>query len=649
MEFKLKSKNNYLIILILLVATILRFYNYFELPYTHDELSAILRTRYSSFSDLINLGVKTDNHPAGMQIFLYYWIRIFGEGEQIVKLPYILFGLASIFVFYLVAKKWSNQTVALLSASTLASTQYFIMYSQMARFYISGLFFILMMVYFWHKIIFESNKTKKADLIFYIFFASLSTYNHYFSLLFTFIIGITGLFFIKKDNLVKYLIINIIVVLLFLPHFNIFMLQLEREGLSWVSVPKSDYILNYLFFSLNYSWLSVLTLFSIIAYGFVRYRISFKNTKFVLISLFWFLIPFLVAYYYSIYVSPIIQFSVLIFSFPFILVVIFRHIPEQNFFVNLFFVALILLVNTYSLINTRHHYQIYYKTSFEHLVTDMNKNNIPTDAIRIVNTDEEKYSRFYIDKHDLDTTSFVWYSSFESKSDFILFLDQNESEFLYYACASSSESDVIPIIMNVYPNIIEQNDYFTGNTYLFSKIKSDKTHLLKNISSVDFENNITKWTSINMGNIVDSVSYSQNHSYIMKNDVEWGPTFELDLESIIENRNNFIDFSCKIKLIDSLYNIEMITSLIVSDTNVYWRSNHFNNYITSSNKSGWINLSSSIKMSDIHLQDKDAKLKVYIWNKGKSNFYIDDLSIKLRKGNPIVYGLYENFNKSITE
>ena len=641
MNINIKNNGNLLILLIILVAAILRFYNYFELPYTHDELSAILRTRYDSFSDLINLGVKTDNHPAGMQIFLYYWIKLFGEGEQIVKLPYILFGLASIFVFYLIAKKWFNQTVALLSASVLASTQYFIMYSQMARFYISGLFFILMMVYFWYKIIFESEKSKKTDFIFYIIFASLSTYNHYFSLLFTFIIGLTGLLFIKKKQLIKYIIINIIVILLFLPHLNIFLLQLERGGLSWVSVPKSDYILNYLFFSFNYSWLSVATVLAIVTYGFIRYKISFKNTKFVLISIFWFSIPFLTAYYYSIYVSPVIQFSVLIFSFPFILLVLFRQIPEQKFFVNLIFVLLILSSNIYSLVNTRQHYNIYYKTSFEHLVTDMNKNNIPANAIKIVNTDEEKYSRFYIDKYDLDTTSFVWYSQFKSTSDFISFLDRNESEFLYYACASSSSSDIISIILSVYPNIIEQNDYFTGNTYLFSKIKSDKPNLIKTILLVDFEENIQKWTSINAGNIIDSVSFSDSHSYYIKSEWEWGPTLEYELDSIVENRNNFIDFSCRIKLIDSIYNIEMITSLVQSDSTVYWRSNNLKDYITTSNSEEWVNLSSSIKMSDIHLQNNDVKLKVYIWNKGKSSFYIDDLSIKLRKGNPIVYGFFE--------
>jgi hypothetical protein len=49
----------------------------------------------------------------------------------------------------------------------------------------------------------------------------------------------------------------------------------------------------------------------------------------------------------------------------------------------------------------------------------------------------------------------------------------------------------------------------------------------------------------------------------------------------------------------------------------------------------------SIKLSDIPLNHNKIKLKVYIWNKGRESFFIDNFKIELRDGNPVIYGLTE--------
>jgi len=117
----MKLSNKIILILIIIVACVLRFYNLFEIPYTHDEFSALFRTRFDTFSELIEKGVIVDTLPAGVQVFLYYWIKIFGEAEWIVKLPFILCGVFSVYLIYIIARKWYNETLALISASFLAS------------------------------------------------------------------------------------------------------------------------------------------------------------------------------------------------------------------------------------------------------------------------------------------------------------------------------------------------------------------------------------------------------------------------------------------------------------------------------------------------------------------------------------------------
>ena len=118
---RMKLTNRSLLIIIMIVAAVLRFYNYFEIPFTHDEFSALFRTNFPDFQTLIDQGVKVDGHPAGVQVFLYYWVQLFGIHEWSIKLPFTLMGIASVYLMYLIAKFWYNETVALISISFFAT------------------------------------------------------------------------------------------------------------------------------------------------------------------------------------------------------------------------------------------------------------------------------------------------------------------------------------------------------------------------------------------------------------------------------------------------------------------------------------------------------------------------------------------------
>ena len=73
-----KIKKHIGILIILSIAIILRFYHLFDIPFTHDEFSTLFRTNFSSFSELIEKGVKIDGHPAGLQFFVIQRKKGFG-------------------------------------------------------------------------------------------------------------------------------------------------------------------------------------------------------------------------------------------------------------------------------------------------------------------------------------------------------------------------------------------------------------------------------------------------------------------------------------------------------------------------------------------------------------------------------------------
>ena len=110
----MNQTNKITLAIILLTATILRFIKYPEIPFTHDEFSAIFRLDFGSFSEMIDKGVRIDGHPAGIQVFLWCWTKLFGLNEWVVKLPFTIMGILSVFLIYIIGKKWYNLTTGLI-------------------------------------------------------------------------------------------------------------------------------------------------------------------------------------------------------------------------------------------------------------------------------------------------------------------------------------------------------------------------------------------------------------------------------------------------------------------------------------------------------------------------------------------------------
>ena len=235
-----------LLFLIIFVAAILRFWNFINIPFTHDEMSTLFRTRFDSFSDLIDLGVRTDTHPPGIQVFLYYWIKLFGDANWVVKLPFISMGLGLIWYVFLIGKKWFNDSVGLISASLITVLQFTVMYSQIARPYISGAFLIMGFTYYLSLLISTPKVKYFRNYALVVLFAILSAYNHHFSLLAVGLIGVQGLVFLDRKYILKYLSIAVVVAVFYLPNIEIFLSQLERGGVGdWLGVPGPGFILEF--------------------------------------------------------------------------------------------------------------------------------------------------------------------------------------------------------------------------------------------------------------------------------------------------------------------------------------------------------------------------------------------------------------------
>ncbi len=633
----MQQTNKITLVIILFTAIVLRFINFTAVPFTHDEFSAIFRLDFDSFSEMIDNGVRIDGHPAGIQVFLWYWTRLFGFDEWVVKLPFTIMGIISVLLIFIIGAKWYNQTAGLISAAYLATLQYTVIYSQTARPYISGLFFSLLMVNFLSNIIKNPQKKLLLNYCLFIISASLCAYNHYFSLLFAFIVGFSGLFMVEKKYLKGYIISGFIVFLLFIPHLKIFTGHLKLEGVgAWLGKPDKTFFIRYLYYNFNFSFISVTAAIILAASGLIHAkRNNFSARQLILFAL-WFIIPVITGYLYSKHISPVLQFSVLIFSFPWLLFILFGHIREQTPRINLIITALILFANIYSLTIERKHYKLFYNSPYEHIVTDFQEFSKPGDKIAAIIDSDIKITEYYLNKHKIDI-DFTWFDSFGGINGLINYLEyqSGHNSKLYLGCISSNNPLTIAVIQDYFPSIAEQRNYAGGTTYMFSKYAPTVSDDVAGI--LDFESEPSKnWSTPAEKYLCDSLSFSGCCSYLIDSLTEWSPSYSEFLRDIISDENNFIDISVKVNCNSKPEETLLVAALEKDKVTIHWSGSSFAEFYK---KNDWFTVHHSVKLSDIDF--KNPQLKVYIWNKGKNTFYIDDFKIKVRKGNPVIYGLIE--------
>lgn len=168
------------------------------------------------------------------------------------------------------------------------------------------------------------------------------------------------------------------------------------------------------------------------------------------------------------------------------------------------------------------------------------------------------------------------------------------------------------------------------------------------ITDLNFEeSNLSKpvasgW-NFNPESITDSIAFSGAHSYLMDKNQEWGPLFEMPLDEITKNKTDFIDFSVRAKPINSFNGATLVVSLEVDGESIYWIGTTLEELeISDSLNPEWCSFYASLKLPDIYLNYNAIQVKTLIWNKGKSEFLIDDFKVELRVGNGVVYGVYND-------
>jgi len=624
MQQSIKDKlttDNILLLLIITVASILRFWNYSEMPFMNDELTALLRAQGNTFKEVVNNNMISDVHPVGVAVFVHYWSLWFGQSEMVIKFPFILMSIASIYFSYQTAKKWFNSTVGLMTASFIASLQFTTMYGQLERPYASGMFFTSITVWCWTNFFFGDKRKQVINIIGFVLFASLCTYNHYFNLLFAALVGGTGLFFINKKNALMYLSGCVLAVVLFIPHIHILLYRLAAGnggGDDWLGKPQPDWFWTFIKYLFHYSYLVFALVISLIIIGFIfKNKVETNQNKFRFVCLLWVLTLPAFAYVYSIVKTPLLQFSIMTFALPFLFMFLFSFYVDVKKQMKIVLVLLILSINTYSLFATRKHNIIFYKQPYQEMVL-MGMNAIKEHGdkdVTIAYDVNEGFLNYYFEKYN-SHFNFLRVDKPDTKT----FSSYVKNQSTNYFVAGNLPLEYFNIIKESYPYLIKKVEGFTTSIYCYSKQKP----------SAELPESIV------YSKKVDLKSFGSN----MDSTMEYSKSFTEKVSVLTNSPYDIITVSTRLSVPDSTSNPTLVMDIQKDGKSVMWNGAAYQSFNNSSKSTATLYITR--RLFDLNLKKHpNAELKVYIWNRDKKFLKIEKLKIEVTKGNSFIYGLYE--------
>lgn len=629
-----------LLALIVVVGSVLRFWDYANIPFMHDELSALGRLRFDSFTDLVREGVMLgDTHPAGVQVFLYYWTALVGTGETMVKLPFVLSGILSIWLSYSIGKLWFDGTTGLLTATYVSSLQFFVMYSQIARPYISGLLITLLMVYMWSLYFFK--KGKPIYLVLFALFGAMASYNHHFSLLFAAMLGVSGLFLVKKNNLIAYSLAGVAIFVLYVPHLHIFFGQLAYgEVGGWLGKPDPIFIFQFLDWIFHFSLWAWGTLVAVVLYivftpGDFVVGIKAKQKRWLLFA--WFVLPIAIGYMYSVLRSPIIQYSMLIFSTPYLFVLLFSYHKKLSMKQNALLVTALLLANVSTLVFGRDHYNIFYRQPYEETFRAALITNNAHDVF-LIDDCIPYYHDYYFNKFGKRVPYFTKRNAGIDLAGFEKIVGKiNENTVV----AEALTGEELQIVQSCFPYQVGYEDGFTYEIHTFSKNKPVNGEVIKRemIAQTDFETRFGNWKDVRRMIEHDTVTGS-SYCSMSRSDV-WGPCVSFDLCDIAKGGLGTIDVELGIMMPDTVTKCLVVATILESGESIYWKAMDFESYNPEKGKWKKVFMSLDVQASVKSRRDMEGLvLKIYVWNIQKTELLVDYINIYRKPGNPERYGLF---------
>ena len=610
----LSQYDKVILLIIIVVSAVLRLWQLNHVPFMHDEFSAVGRTCYDNFHDLIHDGVMVnDSHPAGTQVFLWVLVKIFGWNEFWLKLPFALMGVASVYLVFVIANQWFNKNVGLVSAAFVSVSELFLFYSQLARPYSPGLFFVLLFVYFWNRILFDKREVNFWSCAGFAVSAFLAAEMQMFSMAQAGLIAVTGLFFLNKIDKKRrkaYLWSCLAAVLLYLPTFPVFYYQLFVYGSigGWLGKPAPTFFTDFLQYSMNYSNVFIFTMLIVMLLPIILgNRNADRKIAIRICCIVWFVVPLAVAWAYSLLKEPILQFSTLIFSFPFLIILVFSFFDDAvSKKVMIPVVGLIIIIGVTSLVIDRQYFYQVYHQGFDQVAVEMKKTQERYgDSVCCVSYSNRAFmAEFYQKQAGIKNAKY--FCEDDKLSDYQQFIINNGKNDIAIGITDYANMSWELAAIAEYPYLIQENTWFTTRFLVLSKDDNGNPLL-----------------------------HSLKDNVAVKEGEEWVCNVTLDEVEPYER----IGFIADIQALDTIEHIALIVQIVDKETKeqLFWNGYEDKQHVILPGERAFLTNGFLVPQDIL----KGGEIKVFVWNISKKPFILNRLSYCGIKKNPYFYGIYK--------
>ena len=625
------------------LAAVLRFWNLAELPYTHDELSALLRI-YPSLGETIAKGVaELDTHPPGVQVFEWCWTRLFSFEEADVKLPFILMDLAAMLLLFRFAMAWTGDATALVLSTLMAALQYTVLYGQIARPYAFGLFTTALLAD-------QLTRYWATGLNKYLIrvglAAVLSAYAHHFALLLAGIMLASGLLLVEREQRIRYLMMCLAVALLYAPNVPIFVKQLDQGGLDgWLQPPRPEWFSNYAWFIANNSVVLALLLTALVLLSCFRLLRNKPDAPLGLwLLLLWSSAPLLIGYFYSVWRAPVIQYSVVLFSFPYLVLVLtygLARLPRRG---TLIACGLMAWSAVHSLVTERKHYALFYRSKYEAMLRTGLEAYERHGRTLVLFDAPDNVLRFYSDlwRTPTDSLRYVQLRDTYTPGQLDSLLAASPAEEVVYGQSNGAAPEHVALVQARFPYLVERQDLLDGQVFRFARnSRPVQTFDRDTLTAlVPGRPNDAAWSvSGSLDLLLDSTGTPNGWDYTGQ---DFGLGVDLSLDSISYDPADQLEIIAMVDGWDAASEAHVIADVRTQlpdgrDSTVFYRGGPLH---PKSRPSGTVAMAVTVSRADI-LVEGPLRLRAYVFSPTKGPLHVRSMTVMRRQANPIRYGTLE--------
>ena len=591
---------------LLALAAVLRLWDLPNLPFAHDELSALLRL-YPTLTQTIYGGVMIgDTHPPGVQVFLWCWTNLFGTSEVAVKLPFMALSVAALFYWYRVASAWAGEKAALLITALLATAQYTVMYGQLARPYAFGFLTVGLMS---DQLVRFAAEQRRTHLVGFVVGAVLSAYTHHFAMLTAALLACAGVWLVPQPDRRRYLMACGLAALCYAPNTVITLHQLGMGGLSsWLHPPGATWIPDYLAWVFMYSLPLMACVAALVVWSlFQLARHKGLGHQLFRISLFLGLAPLAIGYAYSVLRAPVLQYSVLIFCFPFLLIAFFAGLKSLPRGITIGACAVLAGMSVFALVRDRQHYTLFYNSRYEAYAEAMASAG-PQDLVLIDAQSAMLEHYLHEWKSTAGPNSFS-VAQFDSLEKVVRLLAHEDLRTATIGFAPNTPPDLLATVQERFP-IVERVEHFCeGSLYRFAK------------SGVEDH----------------PLAYSTAKPWSDSSVVEFPAILEAEVGDVCTDANALFEVRAVLPP-SAPPTVELELELYDGDALVGWFGAPKWAALVRPDGSRTLHLAFRVSQNDALARNLRARM--FLRNKTGLWFGTPGLSYRGRPGNPVLYGLY---------